>query len=212
MMEKFAKFDIWEDRAKILIGIENPSPKTNSRQKVDIFSIHHQPVLVQWVISFNYLPCCRSALIFWVKDFWEFVQSVFAIFFTSDFFLQYDFIIFLQSDCPIFLVQGFWEFVQSDLAEHPALFFSSASTAKQRVNMNFVLRSVSGFHALAWTLLETLSRGHNISRWSLSGDAKSYRRLRPSHFLKRFFFFWCWCQTRKKRKYIHYCTCTAEKN
>ena len=136
-----------------MIGIENPSPKTNSRQKVDIFSTHHQPVLVQWVISLNYLPCCRSALIFWVQSFWEFVQSDFAIFFIIWF--------------SIFWVQDIWEIVQSDFAEHPTLFFNSASTAKQRVNMNFVLRSVSWFHALACTLLKTLSRGHNISRWSL---------------------------------------------
>ena len=67
----------------------------------------------------------------------------------------------------IFWVQDIWEIVQSDFAEHPTLFFNSASTAKQRVNMNFVLRSVSWFHALACTLLKTLSRGHNISRWSL---------------------------------------------
>ena len=66
-----------------------------------------------------------------------------------------------------FWVQDFWEIVQSDFAEHPTLFFNSASTAKQRVNMNFVLRSVSWFHAVACTLLKTLSRGHNISRWSL---------------------------------------------
>ena len=95
---------VWENRAKFLIGIWDSQPQNKFKQKVGIFSIHHQPVLVQWVISFNYLPCCRSALIFWVKDFWEFVQSVFAIF------LQSDFLFFLQSDFLIFLTIWFSNF------------------------------------------------------------------------------------------------------
>ena len=111
---------VWEDTAKFLIGIENPSPKTNSRQKIGIFSIHHQPVLVQWVISFNYLPCSRSALIFeWRTSeslynlFLQFFYNLIFYFFynlTFNFFLQSDFLIFLQSDFQIFFTIWFFNF------------------------------------------------------------------------------------------------------
>ena len=205
MIEKFTKFE------KIWIGIENPRPKT-----IGIFSIHHQPVLVQWVISFNYLPCSRSALIFeWRTSeslynlFLQFFYNLIFYFFynlTFNFFLQSDFLIFLQSDFPIFWVQGFWEFVQSDLQSIQRYFSVLQAQQSKGSTWTLSLDQSVGFTRLLvlyWKPFPEVTTFQGDLYTTIEWRCQKFSASETEPFLKRFFCFWCWCQTRKKRKYIH---------
>ena len=114
-------------------------------------------MLVQWVIS---------ALILWVKDFWEFVQSVFAIFtILFSIFLQSDFLIFLTIWFSIFFPISFFNVSYNLIFYffHNLIFQFFECRASENL-YNLILQSIQRYFSV---LQAQPSKG---STWTLSLD------------------------------------------